>query len=51
MKQSVEDCCSEDAPELFEQPDDNMLDHESQGIRMSHKQVYLAWLVTEGLVN
>ncbi|KAG5059921.1 hypothetical protein JHK87_000950 [Glycine soja] len=50
IKQSLEleDCCLENATDMVDQHEDNMLDYESKGIRMSHKQVYMGRL---GYVN
>ncbi|KAK7319825.1 hypothetical protein RJT34_04553 [Clitoria ternatea] len=39
IKQSLEDCFLEEAPDMVEQLEDNMSDYESKGIRMSHKQL------------
>ncbi|TKY59131.1 Phragmoplast orienting kinesin 2 [Spatholobus suberectus] len=41
IKQSLEleDCCLENAPDMVDQHEDNMSDYESEGIRMSHKQL------------
>ncbi|KAL2344857.1 hypothetical protein Fmac_006142 [Flemingia macrophylla] len=35
----LEDFCLENAPDVIDQPDDSMPDYESNGIRMSHKQL------------
>ncbi|XP_027191010.1 kinesin-like protein KIN-12D isoform X2 [Cicer arietinum] len=39
IKQSVEECCLENEPDMVEQHDDHMLDYESKGTRMSPKQL------------
>ncbi|CAL0331344.1 unnamed protein product [Lupinus luteus] len=39
IKQSTEDSCLENAAEMVEQHDDDLLDYESKGIRMSHEQI------------
>jgi hypothetical protein len=44
LKQSVEDCRLENETDMTEQHDDDILDDQSKGTRMSHKQVYLTRL-------
>ncbi|KAE9607258.1 putative plus-end-directed kinesin ATPase transcription factor bZIP family [Lupinus albus] len=39
IKQSMEDSWLENEAEMVEQHDDDLLDYESKGIRMSHKQI------------
>ncbi|XP_019437476.1 PREDICTED: kinesin-like protein KIN-12D isoform X1 [Lupinus angustifolius] len=39
IKQSMEDSCLGNAAEMVEQHDDDLLDYESKGVRMSHKQI------------
>jgi len=41
ITQSVDQGCFENEPDMEEQHDDDMIDYESKGTRMSHKQVYL----------